>query len=252
MVLNLYTWVVIIARDPVVADRLRGRQHSQRLRAAVWNLFLALTEPFLRPIRNFLPNTGGIDMSPIVLLLGDHAPRADHHLLHLPVRVLKRHDPRSRIQDRRRPVLRGLPHRRRHPARHPAHDPRRRRLALFGALRHALRAAERGHLRPGDRLSAKPDRRPARLPCRVRQDGSGRLAQRRRQPRLRRLPVPRGGLSGRHAVLDVRGDRPQGKLEPAERRRLCAFAGRQPARRDGDRLCALGDGAQARPPRAGA
>ena len=36
---------------------------------SAWNLFLALTEPFLRPIRNFLPNTGGIDLSPIVLLL---------------------------------------------------------------------------------------------------------------------------------------------------------------------------------------
>ena len=36
---------------------------------AAWNLFLALTEPFLRPIRNFLPSTGGIDLSPIVLLL---------------------------------------------------------------------------------------------------------------------------------------------------------------------------------------
>jgi len=35
-----------------------------------WNVFLALTETFLRPIRNFLPNTGGIDLSPIVLLLG--------------------------------------------------------------------------------------------------------------------------------------------------------------------------------------
>jgi YggT family protein len=28
-----------------------------------------LTEPFLRPIRNFLPSTGGIDISPIILLL---------------------------------------------------------------------------------------------------------------------------------------------------------------------------------------
>ncbi|HTR14941.1 MAG TPA: YggT family protein [Roseiarcus sp.] len=36
---------------------------------AIWNLFLALTEPFLKPIRSFLPNTGGIDISPIVLLL---------------------------------------------------------------------------------------------------------------------------------------------------------------------------------------
>jgi len=36
---------------------------------AIWNLFLALTEPFLKPIRGFLPNTGGIDISPIILLL---------------------------------------------------------------------------------------------------------------------------------------------------------------------------------------
>jgi YggT family protein len=37
---------------------------------SVWNLFLALTEPLLRPIRRFLPNTGGVDISPIILLLG--------------------------------------------------------------------------------------------------------------------------------------------------------------------------------------
>jgi YggT family protein len=36
---------------------------------SVWNLFLALTEPFLKPIRSFLPNFGGIDISPIILLL---------------------------------------------------------------------------------------------------------------------------------------------------------------------------------------
>jgi YggT family protein len=29
-----------------------------------------LTEPVLRPIRNVLPNLGGIDVSPVILLLG--------------------------------------------------------------------------------------------------------------------------------------------------------------------------------------
>ncbi|WFE90438.1 YggT family protein [Roseibium porphyridii] len=29
-----------------------------------------LTEPALRPIRRFLPNLGGIDISPVILLLG--------------------------------------------------------------------------------------------------------------------------------------------------------------------------------------
>ena len=28
-----------------------------------------MTDPFLRPIRNFLPNLGGIDISPVVLIL---------------------------------------------------------------------------------------------------------------------------------------------------------------------------------------
>ena len=28
-----------------------------------------ITEPVLRPIRNFLPNLGGIDISPVVLFL---------------------------------------------------------------------------------------------------------------------------------------------------------------------------------------
>lgn len=36
----------------------------------IWNLLDALTTPLLRPIRNFLPNMGGIDISPVILLLG--------------------------------------------------------------------------------------------------------------------------------------------------------------------------------------
>jgi YggT family protein len=35
----------------------------------VWTALVALTEPALRPIRRFLPNTGGLDISPIVLFL---------------------------------------------------------------------------------------------------------------------------------------------------------------------------------------
>ena len=57
-------------------------------------------------------------------------------------------------------------------------------------------------------------------------------------------------LSGRHAVGGLGGHRAQGKLEQAERRRLCALARVQPARRDGDRICPLGDGEKARSRRA--
>ncbi len=68
--LNLYTWVVIIGAILswlIAFDVVNIRNDLVR---NAWNLFLALTEPFLRPIRNFLPSTGGIDLSPIVLLLG--------------------------------------------------------------------------------------------------------------------------------------------------------------------------------------
>ena len=35
----------------------------------IWSSLVALTEPALRPIRRLLPNTGGLDISPIVLFL---------------------------------------------------------------------------------------------------------------------------------------------------------------------------------------
>ncbi|MCB1521680.1 MAG: YggT family protein [Hyphomicrobiaceae bacterium] len=35
----------------------------------IWNFLQAVTEPALRPIRRMLPDFGGIDLSPIVLLL---------------------------------------------------------------------------------------------------------------------------------------------------------------------------------------
>ena len=53
------------------------RLHSGRRLAAarndlvrsVWRFLEAVTEPALRPIRRVLPNLGGIDVSPVILLL---------------------------------------------------------------------------------------------------------------------------------------------------------------------------------------
>ena len=42
--------------------------HNQFV-ATIWRLTNAVTEPLLRPIRNVLPPLGGLDLSPIVLLL---------------------------------------------------------------------------------------------------------------------------------------------------------------------------------------
>lgn len=42
---------------------------------AVWRTCVALTEPLLKPIRSILPNMGGIDLSPIILLIAVNAVR---------------------------------------------------------------------------------------------------------------------------------------------------------------------------------
>lgn len=36
---------------------------------SIWNFLDAVTEPVLRPIRRLLPNLGGVDISPIILIL---------------------------------------------------------------------------------------------------------------------------------------------------------------------------------------
>ena len=36
---------------------------------SLWNTLNNLTEPVLRPIRSVLPNFGGVDISPVILLL---------------------------------------------------------------------------------------------------------------------------------------------------------------------------------------
>lgn len=36
----------------------------------IWNFLQAVTEPALGPIRRMMPDLGGIDVSPIILLLG--------------------------------------------------------------------------------------------------------------------------------------------------------------------------------------
>lgn len=69
-VLDIYFWVILatvimswlIAFNVFNASNPYVRQVGHALRA--------LTEPLLGPIRRMLPNLGGIDISPIVLLIG--------------------------------------------------------------------------------------------------------------------------------------------------------------------------------------
>ena len=69
LVLHLYSYVIIAAAILswlLAFDVVNFRNDLVR---SVWNFINALTEPLLRPIRSILPNLGGIDVSPIILLL---------------------------------------------------------------------------------------------------------------------------------------------------------------------------------------
>lgn len=43
--------------------------HNQFV-AAVWQAVNAILEPVLRPVRRHMPNTGALDLSPMVLIIG--------------------------------------------------------------------------------------------------------------------------------------------------------------------------------------
>ena len=70
--LRLYVYVLIASAvfSWLIAFNVVNR-NSQFVTTAGTFLY-QITEPVLRPVRNFLPNFGGIDISPIVVLLIIH------------------------------------------------------------------------------------------------------------------------------------------------------------------------------------
>ena len=68
-VIDLYKWVVIaqVIMSWLVAFGVINTYN--RVVAQIGEVLYRLTEPALRPIRKLLPNFGGIDISPIILLL---------------------------------------------------------------------------------------------------------------------------------------------------------------------------------------
>ena len=69
MVLNLYMWVLIASAILSWLVAFNVINTRNRFVYAVGDFLYRITEPALRPIRNMLPNLGGIDISPIILLL---------------------------------------------------------------------------------------------------------------------------------------------------------------------------------------
>ena len=70
IVLGLYVWVLLISIIMSWLMMFNVVNSSNRFIYVVADFLYKVTEPVLRPIRRFMPNLGGMDLSPIVLLLG--------------------------------------------------------------------------------------------------------------------------------------------------------------------------------------
>jgi YggT family protein len=68
-VIELYIWVIIasVVLSWLIAFNVINTRNS--FVAQIRDFLYRLTEPVLAPIRNLLPNLGGIDISPIILIL---------------------------------------------------------------------------------------------------------------------------------------------------------------------------------------
>ena len=69
LVIDLYIWVVIAGAILSWLIAFNVVNTNNRFVYQVADMLYRVTEPALRPIRSILPNLGGIDISPVILIL---------------------------------------------------------------------------------------------------------------------------------------------------------------------------------------
>lgn len=69
LALNLYTWVLIASAIFSWLYAFNVINSGNRFVSSIGMFLYNVTEPVLRPLRRILPNLGGIDISPIIVLL---------------------------------------------------------------------------------------------------------------------------------------------------------------------------------------
>ena len=69
IVLDLYIWLLIAAAVLSWLVAFNVVNARNQFVAMVGDFLYRITEPLLRPIRNVLPSLGGIDVSPVVVIL---------------------------------------------------------------------------------------------------------------------------------------------------------------------------------------
>jgi YggT family protein len=69
LLLNIYTWILIatVVMSWLIAFNIINN-HNNIVRQVSYALY-RLTEPVLGPIRRLLPDLGGLDISPIIVLI---------------------------------------------------------------------------------------------------------------------------------------------------------------------------------------
>lgn len=68
--LNIYTYIIVVMAIFSWLMAFNVINFNNEFVRGIWRFLWAVTEPVLRPIRKILPNLGGIDISPVILLLG--------------------------------------------------------------------------------------------------------------------------------------------------------------------------------------
>src|SRR5690554_1794364 len=69
LALDLYWWIIIASAIFSWLYAFNVINSRNQFVGAIGNFLFRVTEPALRPIRRFMPDLGGIDVSPIILLL---------------------------------------------------------------------------------------------------------------------------------------------------------------------------------------
>lgn len=67
--IELYTWVLIIGVITSWLIAFNVINLSNQFVRMLYDIVTRLTEPLLAPIRRILPDLGGVDISPVVLIL---------------------------------------------------------------------------------------------------------------------------------------------------------------------------------------
>ena len=68
-VINLYKWAIILAAIFSMLVAFGVLDTRNRMVWTIGDFLYRITEPVLRPIRNLLPNLGGIDISPWIVVV---------------------------------------------------------------------------------------------------------------------------------------------------------------------------------------